>query len=128
MPSTVLYVFKEPHKKCKLLEWLTELESMSPKAYYDCFALMLRLAEQGFNLRRPATDILRDHIWELRAKEGRVHYRILYFFCGKNEVCLSHGFAKEGEVPDIEIERAIAHAELVKEDRRKYTAIFTLGE
>jgi hypothetical protein len=55
-------------------------------------------------------------------KVGTVNYRILYFFCGSNVVCLSHGFTKEGEVPDAEIETALKRRKLVEKDRDKYTA------
>jgi len=33
-------------------------------------------------LRRPLADLLRDGIYELRIRIGRVHCRILYFFHG----------------------------------------------
>ena len=61
------------------------------------------------------------------AEIGTVNYRILYFFCGSNAVCLSHGFTKEGEIPDKEINRAIKHNELVDSDLLKYTAVLNLG-
>jgi len=35
-----------------------------------------------------------------------VHYRILYFFSGKDVVVVSHGLKKEGEIPAVEIIRA----------------------
>jgi hypothetical protein len=44
-----------------------------------------------------------------------VHYRILYFFSGKNVVVVSHGLTKEDEVPAVEIRRAI-------ERKRKFEA------
>jgi phage-related protein len=58
-------------------------------------------------LRRPAADYLRDGIHELRASFAGVQYRILYFFYGNEAVVVSHGLTKEGEVPSVEIERAI---------------------
>src|SRR5262245_38367015 len=62
------------------------------------------LAEQGHGLRRPAADYLRDGIYELRAKAGRVQYRMLYFFDGRQAVVISHGIIKrEAAVPPIEI-------------------------
>jgi len=36
-----------------------------------------------------------------------VHYRILYFFAGRNVVVVSHGIVKESEVPDTEVNRAV---------------------
>jgi phage-related protein len=78
------------------------------------------LAELGSELRRPEADILRDGIRELRIKHGHVNYRILYFFYGKNVVCLSHGLTKEDVVPDADIETAIRHKNLVMRDPEKY--------
>ncbi len=70
------------------------------------------------------SDILRDKIHELRAKLGKVHYRVLHFFEGRerNVACLTHGFTKAGAVPDAEIEFAIWAKELVDSDRDRYTA------
>ena len=41
------------------------------------------------------------------ARRGRVHYRILYFFHGRDLAVLAHAITKEDEVPDADIERAI---------------------
>jgi hypothetical protein len=40
-------------------------------------AVIERLEEAGSELRRPTTDVLRDGIYELRAKRGHVNYRLL---------------------------------------------------
>jgi len=61
----------------------------------------------GHELRRPAADFLRDGIYELRAKQGHVQYRILYCFHGRNVAILIHALAKESAVPAVEIERAL---------------------
>jgi phage-related protein len=50
---------------------------------------------------------LRDGIHELRARAGRVQYRLLYFFHGRTAAILAHGLTKEGDVSDAEIERAL---------------------
>ena len=59
------------------------------------------LKQQGHELRRPIADFLRDGIYELRPSFQGVHYRILYFFSGRNVVVVSHGIVKEAEVPEI---------------------------
>src|SRR5262249_1414023 len=92
------------------------------RAHRKCRARILQLAELGNDLRRPIADLLRDGIRELRAKVGTVNYRILYFFCGKDVVCLSHGIKKERAVADIEIERALERKRLVSQDLDRYTA------
>jgi phage-related protein len=83
---------------------------------------ILELSRLGFELRRPMADFLRDGIYELRVKVKRVHYRMLYFFHGRNVVVLSHGCTKEGAVPKVEIERAATNKSLVEKDDEKYTA------
>lgn len=122
MPQATLLVFRKAVEEVPLTEWLEELEEQEPNAYAKCLARIQQLEQSGFELRRPAADILRDGIWELRARNRNTQYRILYFWIGKNVACLSHGLTKEGAVPDTEIERAIKAKELVKSDRARYTA------
>ena len=70
--------------------------------------ILRRLARHSeARFRRPVADYLRDGIYELRARRGRVNYRLLYFFHGRGVAILAHGLSKEDEVPDAEIERAI---------------------
>jgi hypothetical protein len=78
-----------------------------------CLAQVRLLRSHGYDLRRPIADFLRDGIYELRPTYQGVHYRILYFFSGKNIVVISHGLSKEAGVPAVEINRAI-------ERKRKY--------
>lgn len=124
MPPVQVHVFREADGNSPLLTWLDELESNEPKAYQKCLARILLLAQLGNELRRPVADLLREGIRELRTRVGRVNYRILYFFQGSNIVCLSHGFTKEGVIPDREIETAIARKKLVERDPVKHTADF----
>jgi putative component of toxin-antitoxin plasmid stabilization module len=83
---------------------------------------MLLLASLGSELRRPLADLLQDGIYELRIRVGRVNYRILYFFCGSNIACLSHGLTKEGVVSTSDIETAIERKKLVLSSLDRYTA------
>ena len=128
MPQTKILVFKDGAGKVPLVDWLNELEESEPKAYARCLQRILQLEQYGHELRRPAADILRDKIHELRAKLGRVNYRILYFFYEKerNVACLTHGFTKEGAVPDTEIDYAIAAKKLVDGNRDRYTVEWEL--
>ena len=64
--------------------------------------------ELGHELRRPEADFLRDGIYELRSRLGSVNYRVLYFFHGRNVAIVAHGITKEGDIADVEINRAIA--------------------
>jgi phage-related protein len=76
-------------------------------AYAICVAAIERLADFGHELRRPAADLLRDGIYELRIRKGRVNYRILYFFHRRGLAILGHAITKEDVVPAAEIERCI---------------------
>ena len=64
---------------------------------------------------------LRDKIYELRAKRGRVNYRILYFFHGQNVAILAHALTKEDVVPSIDIERAIQRRKRYEKDPKAHT-------
>jgi putative component of toxin-antitoxin plasmid stabilization module len=107
MPQTQVFLYKESDGKVPVLDWMKELRRKDVAGYAICLARARMLAAIGHELRRPHADYLRDGIYELRAKRGRVNYRILFFYHGRNVALLSNGFVKEREVPEIEIERAI---------------------
>jgi hypothetical protein len=96
MPQISIRVFQLSDGDVPLREWLADLEKRDRKAFAKCLGRILQLENLGNELRRPAGDMLRDGIFELRAKAGRVQYRILYFFCGAGVACLSHGI-EEGK-------------------------------
>ncbi len=115
MPATEVRFFQDRPGRAPVLEWLLELRTKDQSAYEKCQALIRRLEEDGHELRRPTADILRDGIHELRARKGRVNYRILYFFHGKNVALLAHALTKEAEVPKSAIDLAALR-------KRQYTA------
>jgi phage-related protein len=101
---TTIVFYREAAGRAPFLDWFDHLPE---KAKVQCRARLELLTEQGHQLRRPAADYLRDGIYELRAKAGRVQYRVLYFFHGPAAVVISHGITKkEAAVPPVEIERA----------------------
>ncbi len=83
----------------------------------------MRLARLGHLLRRPASDFLRDGIYELRVSRQGIHHRVLYFFHGRDFVVLTQGFEKESEVPDREIELALRRKANFEADPRKHTYV-----
>jgi len=107
MPRTDAVFYQESEEDVPVLDWLKKLRRSDQQAYAKCIAAIERLAEFGHELRRPLADLLRDGIHELRVRKGRVNYRILYFFHGRDLAVLAHAITKEDEVPDAEIERAI---------------------
>ena len=94
----------------------------------SCLAKIRLLAAQGHEFRRPHADYLRDGIYELRAKRGKVNYRILYFFHGKNVALLAHGLTKEKKVPRGEIDRAIKRKERYENEPAKHRAEIEVRE
>ena len=117
MPNIVFFCDEDGH--AAFVDWFDRLPET---AKARCRARLGLLADQGHELRRPAADYLRDGIYELRAKTGRVQYRILYFFHGRSIVVLSHGITKqESAVPQIEIERARQRKQRFETDPLRHT-------
>jgi putative component of toxin-antitoxin plasmid stabilization module len=121
MPETTVLFYQDNDGQVPVLEWLRGLQRRDRKAYAKCVARIRRLASLGHELRRPEADFLRDGIYELRAKTGRVNYRILYFFHGRNVAILGHALAKEDKVPDADIMRAIRCKETFKRDPARHS-------
>jgi phage-related protein len=121
MPKTQVIFYQEQYGEAPVLEWLLELKKTNAKAWANCRVRIEQLAELGHELRRPAADFLRDGIYELRAKQGHVQYRILYFFHGRNVAILAHSLTKEDEVPEIDIERAITRKEQFVSNPKEHT-------
>lgn len=122
MPETEVVFYKDDDGTAPAYEGLQVLLHQGKrKEFAKCQVRIGRLADQGFELHRPDADYLRDDIYELRATHGRVHYRILYFFHGRQAAVLSHLITKEGKVPDREIDRAIRHKLKFESDPEKHT-------
>ncbi|MEQ8822712.1 MAG: type II toxin-antitoxin system RelE/ParE family toxin [Sumerlaeia bacterium] len=114
MPQTPVFLYRDEDGTVPLLDWLL---SLKPKAQIKCLNQIASLAHFGHELRRPAADILRDRIYELRVKHESVNLRMLYFFDGREAVLVSHGLTKEKQIPPKEIDRAIQNRENYLEDR-----------
>jgi hypothetical protein len=75
MPQTRVLFFQNADGVAPAWEWLKNLRKINPKAYAKCAVRIRRLAEMGHEWRRPEADLLRDGIYELRARLGTVNYR-----------------------------------------------------
>jgi phage-related protein len=107
MPKTRVAFYREANGEAPVVNWLRELMKSNEKAWAHCRARIELLAQLGHELRRPAADYLRDGIYELRAKQGHVQYRILYFFYERQIAILAHSLTKEDTIPAAEVERAV---------------------
>ena len=121
MPQTEVYFYCEAEGSAPVLEWLLEIGKRDQRAVDKCQAAIERLAEMDHELRRPEADILRDGIYELRIRVGRVNYRILYFYHGRGVALLAHGLTKERDVPNADIDRAMARRDRFMTDPKKHT-------
>ena len=121
MPVTSIVFYRDDKDRVPVLDWIKELRRKHRKAYAKCVARIHRLAEEGHDLRRPEADYLRAGIYELRAKSGRVNYRGLYFFHGRNVVVLAHGLTKEANIPAAEIGRALERKTLYEKYPERHT-------
>jgi len=83
------------------------VESLKTNLKVKVLNWFLLLSEKGPNLTRPYSDILEDGIHELRIKLTGDQVRILYFFCYKDFIILTHYFKKNSDkVPEKEIKKA----------------------
>lgn len=122
MPQTTIHFFKDRDGSIPCLEWLAELEQRQRKAFEKCLFLLDLLRQHGHELRRPQADLLRDGVHELRTRVGRVNYRLLYGFVGKDLALVSHGMTKEANVSDTEIDRAASRMALYRQDPKRFSA------
>ncbi|MBI2876733.1 MAG: type II toxin-antitoxin system RelE/ParE family toxin [Candidatus Tectomicrobia bacterium] len=116
MPPTQIMFYKDDTGRVPALEWLQDLRHRDRRGFTRCLARIQQLAELGHELRRPEADFLRDGIYELRARQGHVNYRILYFFYGRTVTILCHALTKEDKGPDTEIDRAIRYKKAFERD------------
>ncbi len=121
MPRTLVVFYRELTGEAPVLDWLGRLRRTNRRAYETCVAAIERLAAFGHELRRPAADLLRDGIHELRIRKGRVNYRILYFFHGRDLAILGHAITKEDVVSEVEIERCLRRKRAFESDPEGHT-------
>jgi phage-related protein len=121
MPETHVVFYQEADGRAPVVLWLQELLKSNERAWANCRARIELLAQFGHELRRPAADYLREGIYELRAKQGHVQYRLLYFFHGRQVTVLAHALTKEDEVPRTDIERAIKRKKLFEASPKTHT-------
>jgi len=121
MPRTHVAFYQEADGEPPVVNWLRELLRTNERAWSNCRARIELLAQSGHELRRPAADYLRDGIYELRAKQGHVQYRLLYFFHGRQVAIPAHSLTKEDKIPDVDIERTIKRKKLFEANPKEHT-------
>ena len=119
MPKTRVVFWCNDRGLAPFLEWFAGL----PEGTQDrCVVRLERLKKLGHELRRPEADYLDSDIYEMRVKCQSINYRMLYFFAGRQEVVVSHGFSKqEAQVPKREMQLAIDRRRLFLADPERHT-------
>jgi hypothetical protein len=118
MPVTHVIFYREDDDSVPILDWL---DGIPAKAQVKCLARLKRLEDLGHELRRPEADLLRDGIHELRVGLQGIHYRMLYFFHGKDVAVVSQGLTKERRVPPRDIDEAIERKAKFEADPGRHT-------
>jgi phage-related protein len=99
-----LHFYKTAKGNCPVRDFLDSLDIRERAKAVSWINL---LNEHGINLHRPFADLLEDGIHELRMKLSGDQIRVLYFFCYRDYIILTHDFVKTSDkVPKKEIERA----------------------
>lgn len=100
-----LVYYQSAEGQCDILEFLESRKGQEQQKIYAWFSL---LEEKGPQLPRPYADLLRDGIHELRIKLTGNQVRVLYFFCFRDYVVLTHAFTKNtSKVPEDQIKKAL---------------------
>lgn len=99
----VLY-YEKPKGECPVRDFV---ESRKGRDQAKILALISFLQDQGPTLPRPYADLLEDGIHELRIRLSGDQFRVLYFFCFRRFIVLTHSFLKvTTKVPRAEIQKA----------------------
>lgn len=122
MPRTDILFFKDHEGREPVREWLQGMRFTNPHAFAHCNARLRLLAELGFEIRRPYADYVRDGLYELRIRAGRVQLRILYLFHGRNVVVLAHALGKEQHLPEADLRRALTRKRAHEADPETHTS------
>jgi len=123
MPRTEVWFFQEYNGRVPVLDWLSKLLDDDRRAYAKCVARIRRLADLGHELRRPETDYLKDGLYKLRIRSGRVHYRLLYFYHSRNISVLVHAVKKEGKVPSAAMGIALRRKRQFEKDPKLHSLV-----
>jgi phage-related protein len=116
--QTRVVFYREASGRVPTLEWLNGLPA---QAQARCRALIERLQTFGHQLRHPHVHLLRDEIYELRTRLGKVRYRIFYFWYGDVAAVISHGIVKKTTaVPSREIERVLRRKRQFQQNPERY--------
>ncbi len=83
------------------------IDSLDAKSKARVARTLDLLEEFGISLGMPYAKHLEKQLWELRVRQGRSRYRIIYFLYTEHTFVLLHGLTKKtGPVPRADIKTA----------------------
>ncbi len=98
-------LYRERSGRVPVVEWIENLPTQHRR---KCRVVIQRLQDKGSQIRFPHAQHLRNGIFELRTRFGKVRYRLFYFWHGDTGAVITHGIIKKtGAVPDREITIAV---------------------
>ena len=104
-----IFYYEDENGRSDIQEFI---DSQKERAQAKVFAWLSQLEQHGPNLPRPYADLLADGIHELRINLSGNQIRILYFFCFKEFIILTHAFSKRtSKVSKKEINKARKYRE-----------------
>jgi len=99
-----VFYYETPEGKCPVREFIDSRKGCDQA---KLLALISYLQDKGPTLPRPYADLLEDGIHELGIRLSGDQFRVLYFFCFRRIIVLTHAFAKvTAKVPRAEIQKA----------------------
>ena len=93
MRWTVIY-FTDKKGKKPVKEWIETLEE---RARSKLFRNLVLLEQLGLGIREPYVRHLGEKLYEVRAKDHKGIYRVIYFASRGKKFVLLHGFVKKTE-------------------------------
>lgn len=82
----------------------------------------------GHELRRPIADYIGSGLYELHWRTGRVNYRLLYFFHGRELVVLVQGLTKKCALPAGDVRRALERKACSEADPERHTYVMEMPD
>lgn len=99
-----IFYYEAENGWCPVKEFI---DSRKERDQAKIFGWLSQLEDRGPSLPRPYADLLEDGIHELRVRLSGDQVRILYFFCFRDILILTHAFVKStGRVSRSEIRTA----------------------
>jgi hypothetical protein len=111
-------IYCEEDGSCPFKKWL---DKQNYKVAVKASRYIEELGHFGYQLHRPYSENLGNGIYELRPTYQGIHYRILYFFHGREIAIITGGLVKEKRIPEKELNIAVNRMKKYKLDPEKYS-------